>query len=67
MLTSRGEAADNPELVTGEWVMRCEARSLDDIRTTGDLPGGVEDAVKAFSQEFTPSGAATATTATDEA
>ena len=28
-------AADNPELVSGEWVMRCEARTLDDIRALG--------------------------------
>ena len=35
MLTPKGEAADNPELVTGEWVMRCEARTLDDIRALG--------------------------------
>ena len=28
-------AADNPDLVTGEWVMRCEARTLDDIRALG--------------------------------
>jgi hypothetical protein len=25
----------NPDLVTGEWVMRCEARTLDDIRALG--------------------------------
>ena len=35
MLTPKGEAVDNPELVTGEWVMRCEARTLDDIRALG--------------------------------
>ena len=35
VLTPKGEAADNPDLVTGEWVMRCEARSLDDIRALG--------------------------------
>jgi pimeloyl-ACP methyl ester carboxylesterase len=31
------KAADtaNPDLVTGEWVMRCESRSLDDIRALG--------------------------------
>ncbi|HEY5797619.1 MAG TPA: DUF3141 domain-containing protein [Bosea sp. (in: a-proteobacteria)] len=28
-------AQDNPDLVTGEWVMRCEARTLDDIRALG--------------------------------
>ena len=35
VLTPKGEAADNPDLVTGEWVMRCEARTLDDIRALG--------------------------------
>ena len=35
ILTPKGEAVDNPELVTGEWVMRCEARTLDDIRALG--------------------------------
>ena len=35
MLKPKGEAIDNPELVTGEWVMRCEARTLDDIRALG--------------------------------
>lgn len=25
----------NPDLVTGEWVMRCEARTLDDLRALG--------------------------------
>ena len=35
VLTPSGEAVDNPELVTGEWVMRCEARTLDDIRALG--------------------------------
>jgi hypothetical protein len=32
-----GRTADtvNPELVTGDWVMRCEARTLDDIRALG--------------------------------
>ena len=35
VLTPKGEAVDNPELVTGEWVMRCEARTLDDIRALG--------------------------------
>jgi len=29
------EAVENPELVTGKWVMRCEARTLDDIRALG--------------------------------
>jgi pimeloyl-ACP methyl ester carboxylesterase len=35
VLTPKGEAAANPDLVTGEWVMRCEARTLDDIRALG--------------------------------
>src|SRR6187431_553923 len=35
VLEPKGEAIDNPELVTGEWIMRCEARSLDDIRALG--------------------------------
>ena len=35
VLTPKGEAIDNPELITGEWVMRCEARTLDDIRALG--------------------------------
>jgi pimeloyl-ACP methyl ester carboxylesterase len=26
---------DNPELVSGDWIMRCEARTLDDIRALG--------------------------------
>ncbi|MCZ0962611.1 DUF3141 domain-containing protein [Paracoccus benzoatiresistens] len=35
ILEPKGEAVDNPELVTGQWVMRCEARTLDDIRAMG--------------------------------
>ncbi len=35
VLTPKGEAVDNPDLVTGEWLMRCEARTLDDIRALG--------------------------------
>ena len=35
VLTPKGEAVDNPDLVTGEWLMRCEARTLDDIRAMG--------------------------------
>jgi hypothetical protein len=35
VLTPKGEAADNPDLVTGEWVMRCEPRTLADIRALG--------------------------------
>jgi hypothetical protein len=35
VLTPKGAAVDNPDLVTGEWVMCCEARRLDDIRALG--------------------------------
>ncbi|MFO1142813.1 MAG: DUF3141 domain-containing protein [Amaricoccus sp.] len=35
VLTPKGDAVDHPDLVTGEWVMRCEARTLDDIRAMG--------------------------------
>ena len=35
VLTPKGEAVDNPDLVTGEWLMRCETRTLDDIRALG--------------------------------
>ena len=35
VLTPKDDAAENPELVTGEWVMRCEERTLDDIRALG--------------------------------
>src|SRR5262249_42628001 len=31
----KGESTTSPDLVTGEWVMRCEARTLDDIRALG--------------------------------
>lgn len=31
----KGEAIANPDLVSGEWVMRCEMRTLDDIRALG--------------------------------
>lgn len=31
----KGEAAGDPALATGAWVMRCEARTLDDIRALG--------------------------------
>jgi hypothetical protein len=30
-----GPAVENRDLVTGEWMMRCEARTLDDIRAFG--------------------------------
>ena len=39
---------------------------LDEIRSTGDLPAGVEDAIKAFKLEFVPSETAVAAE-TDEA
>ncbi len=35
MLEPKGEAVENPDLVTGEWVMRCEMRTLEDIRALG--------------------------------
>src|SRR5467141_3689408 len=35
VLESKGEDTANPDLATGEWVMRCEARTLDDIRALG--------------------------------
>ena len=35
VLEPRGEAIDHPELVGGEWIMRCETRTLDDIRAFG--------------------------------
>ena len=31
----KGAAVANPDLVTGEWLMRCETRTLDDIRALG--------------------------------
>ena len=31
----RPTATANPDLVTGDWVMRCETRTLDDIRALG--------------------------------
>jgi len=34
-LEPKDEAITNPELVTGQWLMRCEARTLDDIRALG--------------------------------
>jgi F-type H+-transporting ATPase subunit alpha len=39
---------------------------LDEIRTTGDLPAGVEDAVKAFKAEFQASETVAAPTGADE-
>jgi hypothetical protein len=35
ILEPKGDAAEHPELVGGEWVMRCERRTLDDIRALG--------------------------------
>ena len=35
VLEPKDEAIANPELVTGQWLMRCEARTLDDIRALG--------------------------------
>lgn len=32
---NRTEQTSNPELTSGNWVMRCEARTLDDIRALG--------------------------------
>jgi pimeloyl-ACP methyl ester carboxylesterase len=32
---SKTEDTANPDLATGQWVMRCEARTLDDIRALG--------------------------------
>jgi Protein of unknown function (DUF3141) len=32
---SKTEETTNPDLATGNWVMRCEARTLDDIRALG--------------------------------
>ena len=32
---ARGEDTANPDLASGSWVMRCEARTLDDIRALG--------------------------------
>ena len=35
VLEAKGEDTAGPDLVGGEWVMRCEARTLDDIRALG--------------------------------
>jgi len=32
---AKGKDTASPDLVTGDWVMRCEARTLDDIRALG--------------------------------
>jgi pimeloyl-ACP methyl ester carboxylesterase len=31
----KSKDTENPELATGEWIMRCEARTLDDLRALG--------------------------------
>ena len=33
--TKRTDDVASPDLVSGDWVMRCEARTLDDIRALG--------------------------------
>ncbi len=38
VMEPKGEAVNNPGLVTGEWVMRCVPRTLDDIRALGVNP-----------------------------
>ena len=35
VLENKAEDTANPDLVAGKWVMRCEARTLDDIRALG--------------------------------
>ncbi|MCD2185055.1 DUF3141 domain-containing protein [Rhizobium sp. GN54] len=35
VLEPTGEAVEHPELVSGQWIMRCETRTLDDIRALG--------------------------------
>jgi pimeloyl-ACP methyl ester carboxylesterase len=35
VLENKAGGTANPDLVTGNWVMRCEARTLDDIRALG--------------------------------
>ena len=35
VLESKSAETENPDLVSGNWVMRCEARTLDDIRALG--------------------------------
>jgi hypothetical protein len=35
VLEKRGDDTASPDLVTGNWVMRCEARTLDDLRALG--------------------------------
>ena len=35
---AKADDTANPDLATGQWVMRCEARTLDDIRALAALP-----------------------------
>jgi pimeloyl-ACP methyl ester carboxylesterase len=35
VLEEKADSMDNPDLAGGNWVMRCEARTLDDIRALG--------------------------------
>jgi pimeloyl-ACP methyl ester carboxylesterase len=35
IIENKGDDTANPDLVTGNWVMRCETRTLDDIRALG--------------------------------
>jgi hypothetical protein len=35
VFTAKDADASNPDLITGEWVMRCEPRTVDDIRALG--------------------------------
>ena len=37
--TRRSADASNPDRISGDWVMRCEARTLDDIRAMGGNDG----------------------------
>ncbi|MGE3147970.1 MAG: DUF3141 domain-containing protein [Pseudorhodoplanes sp.] len=37
--TKRSADVANPDMVSGDWVMRCEARTLDDIRALGGNDG----------------------------
>jgi hypothetical protein len=42
ILEPKTDATVNPDLVTGDWVMRCEARTLDDIRALNGYDAGDE-------------------------
>jgi len=35
VFTAKADDTANPDLVTGQWIMRCEQRTLDDIRALG--------------------------------